>query len=117
MEGHLSVMNGKGTRVVLSGAVVGVILSAFGLLYANQQMTSREAKTALKVAAQHGEEFNFIRGELSAIRDLVAMTTADRFSGDEANDRFRTVNDRLHNIETRLERIEAVLLHRDGRGG
>jgi hypothetical protein len=107
----------KGLRVTIGGAVIAVLLAAFGLLYANIEMTKKEAHTALEVAAQHGEEFNYIRGELSAIRDLVASTTADRFSGQEANDRFKAVNDRLGSIETRLNRIEDILLTRNGRGG
>lgn len=64
------------------------------------------SKTALEVAAQHGEEFNEVRSEIAANRRLIYDKTNSRYTAEDAQKDWRE-QERIDHVQTRrLEYLE-----------
>jgi hypothetical protein len=92
-------------------AAVGGGLCTIALAFA--VTTAKNAQIALEVAAQHGEEIQMIRGELSSLRIEMASRTADRYTARDAerDDQLR-IKDQVQFfqlIEARISALEREL--------
>lgn len=60
---------------------------------------SRDAQIALDVAAQHGQEINIVRAELSSLRTEMSERTADRYRAQDAERDLRYLERRIEALE------------------
>lgn len=85
--------------LVTGSGIIGVI--AAGIV-----SIASDARIAIEVAKQHGEEILMIRGEISAIREELKDRTLDRYTGADAKRFEQYLNRRLNAIEEQLDRLE-----------
>lgn len=74
-----------------------------GVIAAGMLAVANDARIAISVAEQHGEELLLIRGELSAIRNEMLQRTEDRYTSRDAAAYERYIEQRLIEVERRLE--------------
>ena len=89
-------------RVVKTLAGTGII----GVFAAGMLSIASDAKIAIKVAEQHGEELLMIRGELTAIRQEMIERTELRYTSRDAEASEKYIERRFDVIEAALEKLE-----------
>ena len=87
------------TRVVVTLASTGI----FGVLLVGMLSVASDARIAIEVAKQHGEELLMIRGELSAIRTEMIDRTALRYTSRDADQHEKYMDRRFEAMESRIE--------------
>ena len=87
-------------------ALIGMLVSTgiVGLIVAGAVDVSKDARIALDVAAQHGEELLMIRGELAQLRQDMLDRTVSRYTAEEQEQFSRYLESRLDAIEKQLDR-------------
>ena len=86
-------------NVIATLAGTGIL----GVIAAGMLAVANDARVAINVAEQHGEELLLIRGELSAIRNEMLQRTEDRYTSRDAAAYERYIEQRLAELERRLE--------------
>ena len=74
-----------------------------GILAAGMLSVASDARIAIQVAEQHGQEILLIRGELNALREELRERTRDRFTSTDARQFNKYMEDRLDRIEDSLD--------------
>lgn len=87
-------------------SLVAVIASTgiFGVIAAGYLAVANDARTALNVAEQHGQEILLIRGEIAALREEMRIRTLDRYTAKDAAAYEKYVEQRLKEIEKDLDK-------------
>ena len=87
-------------------AILGILVSTglLGLLVAGAVDVSKDARIALDVAAQHGEELLMIRGEIAQLRKDMLDSTLSRYTAEEQEQYAKYLESRLTAIEKQLDR-------------
>jgi hypothetical protein len=79
------------------GSVLAVVMG-FSLT------TAKDAKIALEVAAQHGQEMLEIRAEIKGIRDELFARTRERYTASDADKDMKAIFYRIGEVEKDLEK-------------
>ena len=79
------------------GSVLAVVMG-FSLT------TAKDAKIALEVAAQHGQEMLEIRADIKGIRDELYARTRERYTASDADKDMKAILYRIGEIEKDLEK-------------
>jgi hypothetical protein len=77
-----------------------------GVIAAGMMAVANDARIAINVAEQHGEELLLIRGELAAVRVEMMDRTAMRYTSRDALAHEKYVERRFNEIEKKLDRLE-----------
>ena len=77
-----------------------------GVIAAGMMAVANDARIAINVAEQHGEELLLIRGELSAVRKEMMDRTAMRYTSRDALAHEKYVERRFDEIEKKLDKME-----------
>ncbi len=96
----------NGNTKVWTGVATGVMVGVIGLATTALYNIDRNARIAIDVAAQHGDEMNMIRGEISALRQEIYQRTDDRYKGKDAERYQQYIERRLEQVEEKLDRLE-----------
>ena len=89
------------SKVLASLAGTGVL----GVIAAGMLAVANDARIAINVAEQHGEEILMMRGELTAIRVEMLNRTQDRFTLRDQIQHEKYVESRLDEIEKKLDAL------------
>ena len=89
------------TKVLASLAGTGVL----GVVAAGMLAVSNDARIAINIAEQHGEELLLIRGELAAVRNEMLERTQMRYTSRDALQHEKYVERRLNEIEKKLDAL------------
>lgn len=92
-------------KVLASLAGTGVL----GVVAAGMLAVANDARIAIDVAEQHGQELLLIRGELSAVRSEMLNRTTMRYTSRDALAHEKYVERRFNEIEKAIERLEENL--------
>ena len=93
------------SKVIASLAGTGII----GVIAAGMLAVANDARIAISVAEQHGEEILMMRGELSAIRVEMLNRTQDRFTLRDQLQHEKYMESRLDEIEKKLDILSGKL--------
>ena len=101
--------NGNGNGNVNGTTLKNVILvlistGILGVLSSGMLAIANDAKIAIRVAEQHGEELLLIRGELNSLRVEMLERTKSRYTAIDAERHERYVVQRIEALEKQLER-------------
>jgi hypothetical protein len=88
-------------RVIASLAGTGVL----GVIAAGMLAVANDARIAINVAEQHGQELLMIRGELASVRTEMMQRTEDRYTSRDADQHEKYMERRLNEIEKKLNEI------------
>lgn len=86
-------------NVIATLAGTGIL----GVIAAGMLAVANDARVAINVAEQHGEELLLVRGELAAIRTEMLQRTEDRYTSRDAQAYERYIEQRFVELERRLE--------------
>ena len=86
--------------------IITILVSTglLGLLIAGAMDVSNDARIALNVAEQHGQEWLLIRGEIANLRKEMLDRTVSRYTAAEQAQYVKYVDNRLMQIERQLEK-------------
>ena len=101
-NGDMAVSAQKVLASIVGTGILGVI--AAGML-----AVANDARIAISVAEQHGEELLLIRGELSAVRSEMIDRTTMRYTSRDALAHEKFMDRRLAEIEEHIERLEKAM--------
>ena len=90
------------TKVLASLAGTGVL----GVVAAGMLAVSNDARIAINIAEQHGQELLMIRGELAAVRSEMLQRTQMRYTSRDAEQHEKYVERRLAEIEEHIKRLD-----------
>lgn len=90
--------SGKQTIAFLVGSGILGVLAAGMLAVAN------DARIAISVAEQHGQEILLLRGEIVALREEMRERTLDRYTAKDHQQFERYMLERIKRIEEDLKR-------------
>ena len=88
-------------KVLASLAGTGVL----GVVAAGMLAVANDARIAISVAEQHGQELLMIRGELAAVRTEMMQRTQFRYTSRDAEQHEKYVERRLNEIEKKLDAL------------
>ena len=80
----------------------GVVLAVGTIMVTLFLNVSGDAKLALTVAGQHGEEMLAVRQEMALLRGALRDSTDDRYKGRDAERDMQYIAKRLEQIEKRI---------------
>jgi hypothetical protein len=90
-------------KVLASLAGTGVL----GVVAAGMLAVANDARIAISVAEQHGQELLLVRGEISSIRVEMVERTAVRYTSRDAAAHEKYVERRFNELEKKLDKLEA----------
>ena len=97
--------NGNGNGATLKNVILVLISTGIlGVLSSGMLAIANDAKIAIRVAEQHGEELLLIRGELNSLRVEMLERTKSRYTAIDAERHERYVIQRIEALEKQLER-------------
>ena len=88
--------NGNASKQLVATLVGTGIL---GVISAGMLSVANDARVAINVAEQHGQEILILRGEIVALRQELATRTSDRFTSKDHTQYDRYITERLDRIE------------------
>ena len=97
----------NGTVWVIGTISGSAILALATLMFNLFNSVARDAQISLDVAAQHGDEINQIRGEISALRNEVLGRTGNRYTAIDAQRDAAHYERELARINRRLSEMES----------
>ena len=105
------VANGNGNGHTSTKSVLVVLASTgiLGVMASGMISIANDAKIAIQVAEQHGDELLLIRGELHALRTEMLERTANRFTSQDAANHEKFIEARIDHLEQQLDRLEKQL--------
>lgn len=89
--------NGKTTIHLIAGTGILGVVAAGMLAVAN------DARIAISVAEQHGQEILLLRGEVIALREEIRQRTTDRYTARDHQQFERYLDQRLEQLEKKIE--------------
>lgn len=95
--------NGKLAGLTVWRSIAGVAVAA---IVALGTQVWNDARIAINVAAQHGDELVLIRQELMGLKGYIDARSADRYTKTEAEADRRYLDLQIQTIIDRLDRIE-----------
>jgi hypothetical protein len=93
------------SKVLASLAGTGVL----GVVAAGMLAVANDARIAISVSEQHGQELLLIRGELAAVRSEMLDRTTMRYTSRDALAHEKYVERRFNEIEKAIESLEEKL--------
>jgi hypothetical protein len=93
--------NGTGVKWLVSTLVgTGIV----GLIIAGAMSVAQDARIAISVAEQHGQELLLLRGEIISLRQEMQSRTRDRYTSDDADRDMEYIERRLNDIENDFDK-------------
>jgi len=89
------------SKVLASLAGTGVL----GVIAAGMLAVANDARIAINIAEQHGEEILMLRGELTAVRVEMLQRTENRYTAKDAVNHEKYIDRRLLEIEKKLNEL------------
>lgn len=89
-------------RVIVTLAGTGIL----GVISAGMMAIANDARVAISVAEQHGQELLMLRGELNSIRNEMVERTAARYTTRDHEAYEKYVDRRFAEMESALKRLE-----------
>lgn len=93
--------NGNGSSRAVIGFIVGS--GIMGVIAAGMLAVANDARIAINVAEQHGEEILILRGEIVSLRDELRERTRSRYTERDHEQFAKYMEQRLQQIEERCE--------------
>lgn len=87
--------------IVASTGVLGVIASGY-------MAVANDARIAISVAEQHGQEILLLRGELNQLRQEMVERTQSRYTARDAAQHERYMEARLNKLEKEMDAMQKV---------
>ena len=70
-----------------------------GVIAAGMMAVANDARIAINVAEQHGQEILILRGEVASLREEMVSRTRDRYTANDHIQYDRFIQERLDNLE------------------
>ena len=96
--------NGSMNAARTIGALVGT--GVLGVIAAGMLAVANDARIAISVAEQHGEEILLIRGEMVSMRVELLQRTQARYTSHDAEQHEKYVTRRLDEIDKKLDDLQ-----------
>jgi hypothetical protein len=97
--------NGNGNGTPFKNVIIVLVSTGIlGVLSSGMLAIANDARIAIRVAEQHGEELLLIRGELTSLRVEMLERTKARYTAIDAERHERYVLQRIEALEKQLER-------------
>lgn len=93
----------QGTTHVKSMVAVLASTGILGVIATGYMAVANDARIAITVAEQHGQEFLLLRGEITALREELQRRTTDRYTSRDHLAYERLMDQRLERLEEKIE--------------
>ena len=96
----------------LAKAIVAALAGTgmLGVVAAGMLAVANDARIAISVAEQHGNELLMIRGELASVRKEMIARTEDRFTNRDGLALEKYMERRFTEIEEKLDELEKKII-------
>ena len=98
--------NGNGTHSTKNILVVLASTGILGVFASGMISIANDAKIAIQVAEQHGQELLLLRGELISLRTEMLERTQNRYTSEDAEQHEKYIELALSSLERRVEQLE-----------
>lgn len=82
--------------IIASTGILGVIATGY-------MAVANDARTAISVAEQHGQELLLIRGEIASLREELRSRTVDRYTSRDHAAYERLMDQQLERLEEKID--------------